>query len=256
MSAPAPPGTDRPRQNITRTPPPGAPGRGAGPIGGRLRGIHLPVVDRRGFTLLEVLVSIALVAVLVGLLAPALRHARAATRTATCASNLRQIGIAWDAYERTYDATPVPGDRLAWRFGGVAFVGAERTPVLERARPINPMLIGGEPENSTRFAELFLCPEDVGLMRPTSSGAAGTGRTCYETFGSSYRANAGATRLAPAPDGQSASAVILAGDAAWYYATLGPGQPEFGTTAWWHTPRGLANVLAADGSVRGRRISE
>ena len=227
------------------------------------RHCHLDSSDHRSrgaFTLLELLVAVSIVAVLVGLLLPALRHAREATRTATCASNLRQIGLAWDAYERSYDTTPVPDARVAWSFGGAAFVGAERVAVLERSRPINPMLIaavGGRwGDSASKFAAVFACPSDIGLARPSATGPVSTGRTAFETFGTSYRANAGATGLSAVADGRSASAVILAGDAAWYYADLPKRNPESGTTAWWHQPRGLANIVAADGSVRGIRVSE
>lgn len=202
--------------------------------------------------------AVSIIAVLVGLLLPALRHAREATRTATCASNLRQIGMAWSAYERAHDATPVPDARLAWSFGGARFVGAERVAVLERSRPINPMLAaaaGGRwGDSAVKFAAVFECPSDTGLSRPSATGPVSTGLSAFETFGTSYRANPGATGRAPAADGRSASAVTLAGDAAWYFADLPRRNPEFGTTAWWHQPRGLANIVAADGSVRARRL--
>ncbi|MBI1903390.1 MAG: DUF1559 domain-containing protein [Planctomycetia bacterium] len=56
---------------------------------------------RRGFTLVEVIVSMGTIAILLALLFPAVQAARdAATRT-KCANNLRQIGIAWHNYEAT-----------------------------------------------------------------------------------------------------------------------------------------------------------
>ena len=52
----------------------------------------------RGFTVIELLVMLALLSVLIALLAPALGAAREKARRAVCASNLREIAIALDLY--------------------------------------------------------------------------------------------------------------------------------------------------------------
>jgi prepilin-type N-terminal cleavage/methylation domain-containing protein len=51
-----------------------------------------------GFSLIEVIVVIAIIAILIGLLLPTLQGARAASKSIACQSNMRQIGVAMAAY--------------------------------------------------------------------------------------------------------------------------------------------------------------
>src|SRR5689334_3584451 len=53
---------------------------------------------RSGFTLVELLVVIGIIAVLISVLLPALNQARRQARQVQCLSNLRQVGIATTAY--------------------------------------------------------------------------------------------------------------------------------------------------------------
>ncbi|MEZ6091510.1 MAG: DUF1559 domain-containing protein [Pirellulaceae bacterium] len=55
-------------------------------------------MQRRGFTIIEMLVTITIIGILVSLLLPAIKVAREAARQTQCGSNLRQLGTAMIAH--------------------------------------------------------------------------------------------------------------------------------------------------------------
>ena len=58
---------------------------------------------RKTFTLVELLVVVAIIGILASLLMPALGNARAEAHRALCTSNLKQIGLAFTLYEENSD---------------------------------------------------------------------------------------------------------------------------------------------------------
>lgn len=87
----------------------GGPGEGVGrrPTGQRppanrfvpvFRYGHMEPIRRLGFTLIELLVVLAILSIIAAILFPVFARARERARQATCASNLRQIGLATMQY--------------------------------------------------------------------------------------------------------------------------------------------------------------
>ena len=128
----------------------------------------LQTSQRRGYTLVEVLVVIAIIGVLIALLLPAVQAAREAARRMACTNNLKQFGLALHGYHDTHGAFPPafvnkgPYGTTPFSFthGWSPFVlpFIEQQPLYDRYRWGVPLY---HPENQpvmTEHLKVFQCP--------------------------------------------------------------------------------------------------
>ena len=102
-----------------------------------------------GFTLVELLVVMAVIAILAALLLPALAKGKSAAQSAACKSNLRQLGTALNMYVADYDK--YPGNAVMYSGGEFSAIWATGMNWL------NPY-IGGKYDPSAINDRLFRIP--------------------------------------------------------------------------------------------------
>ena len=182
------------------------------------------VRTRRGaFTLIEVLISLAILSLLMALLIPAMSRARESARLAGCLSNLHQIMIATLSYtDENNDQFPFPKPNSLDYLDNYGFGGRYTTSnkkilasiQLPQNRPLNRFLYPQQFARNTHYSRrelgdpnkfnipLFECPSDDSFnyterSRDQKPIPAYT-QSAYFTTGSSYAFNAswmGTTQL-------------------------------------------------------------
>jgi prepilin-type N-terminal cleavage/methylation domain-containing protein len=82
-------------------------------------------MKKRPFTLIELLIVIAIIAILAALLLPALSRAREQARKSTCASNLKQVGLGIMLYAEDYAERLPPFSYGTGYLGCLGYGGAD-----------------------------------------------------------------------------------------------------------------------------------
>lgn len=109
-----------------------------------------------GFTLIEMLICVAVIGLLVGLLGPVLSEVRDKARGVRCASNLRQLGVAWQMYAGDFRGRAMP---LAyWQTAGDEPVtywwGRDRSDSVDHTAGFTWPYLGCEPGETS----VYECP--------------------------------------------------------------------------------------------------
>ena len=86
-----------------------------------------------GYSLVEILVVISIIAALLGLLIPSLKRATDAAKLSHCASNLRQMGQAFSAYANDFEESLPPGQVMHDTNTSVYAIWGKTWPVIRSA---------------------------------------------------------------------------------------------------------------------------
>lgn len=146
------------------------------------------MLRRSGFTLIELLVVIAIIAILAAILFPVFATARENARKASCASNLKQLGIAFSEYasdnDECFPLTTVGanGTETYWQTNGIWAVAIQ--PYVMKVSS------NGYEGGSSSVASLavFHCPSDqeadkAGTVMRTYYEAGSTGNSGNDMLG-------------------------------------------------------------------------
>ncbi|MEO6908979.1 MAG: prepilin-type N-terminal cleavage/methylation domain-containing protein [Abditibacteriaceae bacterium] len=132
-------------------------------------------IKRSGFTLIEILVVIGIIALLAAILFPVLSRARESARAKACMSNLQQLGLAFQQYTQDYGRRyPGAGQYQKWDLGGHWVSGPHNQPIASLSPPYGPFpttagsttyytanVEGGALYSYVRSDGVYVCPSNV-----------------------------------------------------------------------------------------------
>jgi prepilin-type N-terminal cleavage/methylation domain-containing protein len=221
-----------------------------------------PAGFKCAFTLLEVLVVVAIIALLVAVLLPTLKAARLRAKQLLCQTNLASIATAWHGYladsKGFFLKSQTAAANESINYGGKQGKLAS----YQGKKPLN-RYIGLDPVTNGP-ADIFRCPFDTGTMMAQP--------TCHDYYGNSYLMNhmlvgqPGLQSVPGDPCGEvmkrvsgkiaklststlsNESRLILVGDYGWYNAWNLLFPPGFHVE--WHRRKMHHTIAFMDGHVK------
>lgn len=134
---------------------------------------------RPAFTLVELLVVMAVIGILVALLLPAVQMARESARSTSCKNNLKQIGLALHSYHDLFGQLPAgwiadqPEGVPGWGWASAILPQMDQSPLNDRIRrdlPIEDLL---NADARVTVIKNYLCPSDGSKPKIFSIGTGG-----------------------------------------------------------------------------------
>ena len=157
-----------------------------------------------GFTLVELLVVVAIIGVLVALMLPAIQAARESARKTACANNLKQIGLGMHAYMLNHKALP-PGyvskvlpdlddGGPGWAWGAMIMEFIEEAPLHDQIDFAASLRDNDSALVRLTTVPLFVCPSDGMFERIIDIPSKSSTRIICQMAAANYVGSAGTVR--------------------------------------------------------------
>jgi prepilin-type N-terminal cleavage/methylation domain-containing protein/prepilin-type processing-associated H-X9-DG protein len=158
--------------------------------------------SHKGFTLVELLVVVAIVAVLIGLLLPAVQRVREAAARVACMNNLKQVGLALYNFHDSHGYFPSgyvsrstidpAASSPGWGWAAQLLPFIEQLPLEQKIDFSSPVDDSSNQAIRTLVLQLFVCPSDrnTGIFTvfnedgaPIADAATNSYAACYGAGG-------------------------------------------------------------------------